>query len=206
MKMSTKFNESKQRILLAALDLIKEKGYDSVTLKDICIAANISKPTFYYHFKSKEDLLLQFYQIPVDNVISNVTSILMEETHIEQFWKLIEPLVDFIVESGTEITKHMVYALTNQHIQPFDISGPQKDQIELGFKIIERAQLSGEIRNSYDPSILFSTAQAQFLGIILVWSAANGKFDFKNEVRLAMEACFDVKPELRKASPGFTKI
>ena len=205
--MSTKSNESKQKILLAALDLIKKKGYDSVTIKDICIAANISKPTFYYHFKSKEDLLPQFYQIPVDTVISNITSILLEEKNIEQFWKLIEPLVDFIVESGTEITKHVLYALTNQHSRPFDISGSQQEKMDLGVKIIEQAQLSGEIRNSSDPFLLFNTAQGQILSIIIAWCNKNGEFDFKNAVRQAIEVCFDVKPELRKAtSEVFTEV
>jgi len=204
--MSTKTKESKQRILIAALNLIKERGYDAVTLKDICNAANISKPTFYYYFKSKEDLLLQFYSIPEDNVINNITSILMEEKSIEQFWRLIEPLVDFIVESGTEITKHMLYALTNEHIRPFDISESQQDKMDIGVKILERAQLSGEIRNSSDPMLLFKISHAQFVGIISIWCAENGEFDFKNEIRLSMEACFDVKPELRKAGSGFNKM
>jgi AcrR family transcriptional regulator len=198
--MGTRTSESKQKILLTAIDLIKEKGYDSMTLKDICTEANVSKNTFYYYFKSKEDLLLQFYGIPVENVMSNIASILMEENNVEQFWKLIEPLLDFLVENGTEITKHMLYALTNQHIQPFDISGFQQDGADIVVKIIERAQSSGEIRNSSDPSLLLKTSQAQFLGIVLVWCAKNGEFDFKNEVRLLIEVCFDLKPELRKAT------
>lgn len=207
MKMSARTTESKQRILQTAINLIKEKGYDSVTLKDICTAANISKNTFYYYFKSKEDLLLQFYRTPIDTIISNLTSILMEENNIEQFWKLIEPMLDFIVDSGTEITKHMLYALTNQHIEAFSISGFRHDRTEIGVKIIERAQSSGEIRNSSDPSLLFNVLQGQTLGIILAWCTRNGEFDLKKAVRLAIEVCLDVKPELRKATPGvFTEV
>ncbi len=197
--MSTKAGESKQRILLTALDLIKEKGYDAVTINDICAAANISKNTFYYYFKSKEDLMFQSYTIPRVEIISNLASILMEENNIEQFWKLIEPTLDFIVESGTEITKHMIYALTDQKIQPFNISNFQQNRT-IGVKIIERAQKSGEICNSSDPLLLFNIMQAQITGIVLFWCTKNGEFDFKNAYRLAMEVCFDVKPELRKAS------
>jgi len=200
--MSTRASESKQRILLTAIDLIKEKGYDSVTLNDICTAANISKTTFYHYFKSKEDLLLQFYKIPADAMMDNLTSILMEKNNIEQFWKLMEPMLDFIVDNGTEITKYMVYALINKHMEPFNISRFQQDRADIGAKIIERAQSSGEIRNSSDPYLLFNTAQAQIVSSIIAWCSKNGEFDFKNAVRLGIEICFDVKPELRKGTPS----
>jgi hypothetical protein len=184
------------------VDLIKEKGYDSVTLNDICTAASISKNTFYYYFKSKEELLLQFYSTPMDAIISNLTSILMEENSVDQFWKLIEPMLDFIVENGTEITKRMLFALTNQNIDPYNISGFRQDRNDVGVKIIERAQSSGEIINSSDPVLLFNNVQAQTIGVIIFWCTQKGEFDFKNAVRLAIEVCLDVKPELRKASPS----
>jgi len=199
--MSTRTSESKQRIILTAMDLIKEKGYESVTINDICNNADISKTTFYYYFKSKDDLLLQFYKIPADAMMDNLSLILMEENNIEQFWKLIEPMMDFIVENGTEITKHIVYALTNQHIEPFNISRFRQDRMDIGVKIIERAQSSGEIRNSSDPSLLLNSAHGQIVSTILFWCSRNGEFDFKNAVRLSIEVCFDLKPELRKASP-----
>ena len=205
--MSTRANESKQRILLTAIDLIKEKGYDSVTLNDICTAADISKTTFYYYFESKEDLILQFYKIPLDTMMSNLTSIFMEENTVEQFWKLMEPMLDFIVDSGTEITKHMVCALTVRNVEPFNISSFQHDRVDIGVKIIERAQSSGEIRNSSDPFLLFNAVRGQIVGIISFWCSKNGEFDFKNAVRLLIEVCLDVKPELRKAPPGvFTEV
>ncbi|HWF77536.1 MAG TPA: TetR/AcrR family transcriptional regulator [Caulobacteraceae bacterium] len=40
----------------AHLSLIVEKGYDAVTVEDICAAANVGRSTFYAHFSSKEDL------------------------------------------------------------------------------------------------------------------------------------------------------
>ena len=43
-----KENSTKEEILQNAIRLFKEKGYDEVTLRDICKASNISKNTFYY--------------------------------------------------------------------------------------------------------------------------------------------------------------
>lgn len=198
--MSTRTNESKQRILLTAIDLIKEKGYDSVTINDICTAANISKTTFYYYFESKEDLMLQFYRIPKDIITRNLASILMEETNIEQYWKLIEPMIDFIEDSGTEIIKHLFCVLISKNIPAFSPPTFQQDIFDIGIKIIEKAQASGEIGNTTDPAHLMAVTQTQFVGVVSAWCTSNGKFDFKNAVRFTIEACFDVKPELRKAA------
>src|SRR5712671_3191569 len=36
--------------------LILKKGYESITVQDICDAANVGRSTFYAHYTSKDDL------------------------------------------------------------------------------------------------------------------------------------------------------
>ena len=40
----------------AHLSLILEKGYEAITVDDICEAANVGRSTFYAHYTSKDDL------------------------------------------------------------------------------------------------------------------------------------------------------
>ena len=49
---------SKTRILDAALDVIRTKGYNATTVDDICRAARLSKGSFFHYFECKEDLAL----------------------------------------------------------------------------------------------------------------------------------------------------
>jgi AcrR family transcriptional regulator len=42
----------------AHLSLILERGYDAVTVEDICEAANVGRSTFYAHYSGKDDLKL----------------------------------------------------------------------------------------------------------------------------------------------------
>jgi AcrR family transcriptional regulator len=53
-----KRRQTLQRITEVGLKLFLEKGYDATTLDEIAAAAGISRRTFFYYFKSKEDILL----------------------------------------------------------------------------------------------------------------------------------------------------
>jgi AcrR family transcriptional regulator len=46
-------------ILDAAAKLFAKKGYDATSIDDIVQSADLVKATFYYHFKSKEELVLE---------------------------------------------------------------------------------------------------------------------------------------------------
>ena len=51
-------HQSKTKLLGAAFDVIRAKGYAASTVDDICHAAGVTKGSFFYHFKSKDDLAL----------------------------------------------------------------------------------------------------------------------------------------------------
>lgn len=51
-------HESKTRLLNAAQNVIRAKGYTATTVEDICQAAGVTKGSFFHHFKSKDELAL----------------------------------------------------------------------------------------------------------------------------------------------------
>lgn len=59
MSMATKpRHESKTKLLKAALHVFRTKGYAATTVDDICHEAEVTKGSFFHHFKTKEDLAL----------------------------------------------------------------------------------------------------------------------------------------------------
>ncbi|MEJ8766226.1 TetR/AcrR family transcriptional regulator [Oceanobacillus sp. HCA-5259] len=48
---------TKQSIRDALIDLMEEKGFEAVTVKDITTKANINRGTFYAHYQDKFDLM-----------------------------------------------------------------------------------------------------------------------------------------------------
>jgi len=49
-------SDGRGRLLDAAMQLIRERGYAATSVDDICGAAGLTKGAFFHHFKSKEDL------------------------------------------------------------------------------------------------------------------------------------------------------
>ena len=58
---------SADRILLSALELFSSKGYDATSVREICEAAGITKPTLYHFFGSKEGV----YRALVDGALDD---------------------------------------------------------------------------------------------------------------------------------------
>ncbi len=49
-------HESKTKLLQAAMNVIRAKGYTATRIEDICEAAGLTKGSFFHHFGSKEEL------------------------------------------------------------------------------------------------------------------------------------------------------
>jgi AcrR family transcriptional regulator len=49
--------KTQQALHQALMDLIQERGYDKLTVKDIIERANVGRSTFYAHYDDKEQLL-----------------------------------------------------------------------------------------------------------------------------------------------------
>lgn len=48
--------DARTRLLEAARDVIRERGFTATTVEDLCKAAGVTKGAYFHHFKSKEDL------------------------------------------------------------------------------------------------------------------------------------------------------
>jgi len=48
-------SDSRAKLLDAAVDLIRARGFSATTVEDICVRAGLTKGGFFHHFRSKED-------------------------------------------------------------------------------------------------------------------------------------------------------
>src|SRR4051794_30412341 len=73
-----KSEETRQRIVDAALELFREKGFAETTMREIAAHAGVATGLAYYYFKSKEELVMAFYLRAQDEMRPD-----LERVHIE---------------------------------------------------------------------------------------------------------------------------
>lgn len=60
--MSSPTGEAKERIGAVATELFAQRGYDGTSMRDVARAADVTLPTIYHHFNSKEGLYQHILQ------------------------------------------------------------------------------------------------------------------------------------------------
>jgi AcrR family transcriptional regulator len=59
---TAKAEDTRSRILTAALDLFRRQGFDQTTMREIAAEAGVALGSAYYYFESKEALVMAFYE------------------------------------------------------------------------------------------------------------------------------------------------
>ena len=59
---------SKRALKTALIELMEERGFESFTVNDLCVRADLNRGTFYNHFSDKYDLLLSLEEDIIRNL------------------------------------------------------------------------------------------------------------------------------------------
>ncbi|SCY22578.1 TetR/AcrR family transcriptional regulator [Alkaliphilus peptidifermentans] len=79
MRITKEYDERKNEILNAAEKLFDGKGYEKCTINDILKEVGIAKGTFYYYFKSKEEVVDAIVSRYKEVVVSRAEKILKND-------------------------------------------------------------------------------------------------------------------------------
>ena len=70
--------DTRQRILNAALRLFADRGYDGTTTKDLATAANVAEGTLFRHFASKKTILIEVATLGWVEILTDLLTELSE--------------------------------------------------------------------------------------------------------------------------------
>lgn len=202
-------NKTKIKIRETAIKLFENKSFEEVTITDICKESGITKHTFYYYFKSKDDLLDQFYKMPTRLTEEEITSILTTDNCVEQYWMLIKKFVDFANDKGIEIFKQVMIKNLTKDQGTFQFDTEEKIKvIKLEAGIIKKGQSLGQFESKIPPEELGILFHQIIPSSMFIWVTKNGEIDIENLIRYQYEVLFQVREDLKKAKklPVFKKM
>ena len=85
---------TRERILDVALDLFTEQGFDGTSLRQIAEQLGVTKAALYYHFTSKDDILLALHMRLHEAGREALVQMGDEPVTLEQWGALLDSVVD----------------------------------------------------------------------------------------------------------------
>ncbi len=107
--------ENKQRIVDAAVRLIRERGADCITVRNVCKEADIGTGTFYYHFQNKDDLMMSFLR---ETSFARFTLVTPPERIADRMTELYMHLIHRYMELGLDFMKSF-YSTGNRSLSAY---------------------------------------------------------------------------------------
>jgi AcrR family transcriptional regulator len=78
-----KAGETRNRILSAALELFRDRGFDETSMREIAAAAGVAIGAAYYYFDSKDALVMAFYHQANDAMRETIEAALARKTDLK---------------------------------------------------------------------------------------------------------------------------
>ena len=82
-KITTKSEDTAARILVAALDLFREQGFDAATMRGIAAKAGVATGAAYYYYPSKDAIVMDFYRRSSAEMQPRIAAALENATGLE---------------------------------------------------------------------------------------------------------------------------
>ncbi len=180
-----KFAKTKTALLNALLDELETKELSFIMIKDLTYKAEVSEPTFFNYFDSKQDMLVYFIQmwsIQMQHLASKV------QAQSNSFVKAIKTI---FIESAKDISAHpqimleiIAFHAGKTNTKAHQITVAEKwlffEEIEgvekiegMGLEsilpsLIAQAKANGELKNEVDEELLFLILSSLFFGTSLL--------------------------------------
>ena len=74
--MDPRIKRTKNALIEAFLELLTEKEYHRISVSDITRKASVARPTFYLHYKSKQELLGEYFDSLFEKYLEEIQPIL----------------------------------------------------------------------------------------------------------------------------------
>ena len=180
------------RIQQTALGAFKKKGYQNVTIEEICDMAGITKSTFYYHYQSKERLLLEFYNNTQELPAETLQLLATSDNCWQKLWACMEPSIDWTIEAGAAILSQVFVSSLQNQINAFEGNGKR----DLMQSIIALGQQTGQFQNTSDPKALMENIRSAIVGIAVLWCIDGGSYDEKLAIKNSTLSLLCVREDL----------
>ena len=188
-KQQQKSRETKEKIFQAAKRILKKKGYEELSIKNICEEAGVSNGSFYHHFKTKDDLLSYYIedQPQIDpNLLELPDSVAgVREGIIQVYMNYVRYCQELGVEFMAEYydTKNQALNASIRTERPYPIVTVQT--------YVEKAVEAGIVRLNEEIDEFTTDIRMIVIGNVFEWCIKHGQADFEGNMSRSLGKYLD---------------
>ena len=188
-KQQQKSRETKEKIFQAAKRILQKKGYEELSIKNICEEAGVSNGSFYHHFKTKDDLLSYYIedQPQIDpNLLELPDSVAgVREGIIQVYMNYVRYCQELGVEFMTEYydTKNQALNASIRTERPYPIVTVQT--------YVEKAVEAGIVRLNEEIDEFTTDIRMIVIGNVFEWCIKHGQADFEGNMSRSLGKYLD---------------
>ncbi|OLO28977.1 TetR family transcriptional regulator [Alkalihalophilus pseudofirmus] len=196
--------QTKKKIIDAALSLFKEKGFHEVSVRMIAKEAGISNGGFYHHFHSKDELLYQLNDFILTYVMETGKAVAKErESAIEKLESMIRAFIRVFDVYNLEVT---IMYRENHYLAPeyYEKIKQKRDEYQQYiFSILEDGIQAGDIRSN-TPLLLNGMAIFGIVNWTYQWYEKNRSISIDNIADVYIDFIFNALLTKRaKLNPNY---
>lgn len=168
--------QTKDKVYQVAIHLFETKGFENITVDEICKASNVSTGTFYNVFKSKYEILDRIFELADIYFTEHVQEKLIDLSYQEAILTFFDYYADYSLERGLTFTKQL-YGVRNNLF-----AKDNRPMLLVLRNVLQMALDKKELKSD-----LSSDEMVQFLfvcvrGIVYDWCLRDGEFDLKKRI------------------------
>lgn len=188
-KQQQKSRETKKKIFDAAKTILQEKGYEALSIKNICEEAGVSNGSFYHHFKTKDDLLSYYIE---EQPSINPDLLDLPRNPEEAKAAIIQVYLNYVhycQDLGLSFMSNY-YTPKNQSLNPA-IRTERPYPIITVHNYLQKALDAGIIHLVHSLEDITTDIRMIVIGNVFEWCLKNGNADFEGNMARSLQAYLD---------------
>ena len=182
------------KIADAAVGLFRDRGYDTVSVGDICAAAGVARSSFYRAFSCKNDILRRIFEHTDANSIVSVEELLAAENDFDRMWIIGDRYISLSRSLGPELSNTFMCMTARGEIDLLAL-GHSVDSWFI--RLTRNCQKTGIIRSKEPAELLGPLMVDMVYHELYVWGMRKGNYPIRARARLVTETLVNLAPEYR---------
>jgi AcrR family transcriptional regulator len=193
-----KRERTRGEIYAAAMNLFLSRGFEAVTIEEICRSADVARATFFLHFPAKESLLAEY------GARANEELAALIRRHRGSATATLRASLKMLAERALrnpEVARLVAReSLSRPRLMLEEHQEQGRDFISLIAAVLQRGQASGEFRRKIHPVVAAVAICSTFFTFVYEWIRTRGELDMEGAIAQTLDVILNGLRERKRTA------